>query len=316
MPIRALFIIDPPERLDPPTDTSLAIMREGLRRGQQVTFTTIDGLRLTAGSLHATAREVVFPTKAESFEAGLARDLDLTRDCDVVWMRKDPPVDLAYLHSTYLLDFLPSRVLQINPAAVLRDVCEKLAPVHFPTLFPPTLVSRSPADLASFVARQGRAVLKPLEDCSGRGIVLVDAARPDLAAAIDFATDNGRRFVQGQKYLTDIAAGDIRVLMLGGEILGWVRRLPAAGDFRSNVNAGGHCEACTLGPREQKICAMVGPWLREREIHFAGIDIIGDYLLEINLTSPSCLREMNILNGWRLEETILDYVEKRLAGRT
>ncbi len=311
MPIRALFIIDAPECLDPPTDTTLAIMRESLRRGQQVSYTTLDGLRLTAGTLHANAREVAF-TAAELFTAGPAHDLNLGRDCDLVWMRKDPPVDLAYLHSTYLLDFLPPRVLQINPAAALRDVCEKLAPVHFPEFFPPTLVSRSPADLVTFVTRQGRAVLKPLEECSGRGVVLADAGSPDLAATIARATENGRRFVQGQRYLAGIAAGDIRVLMLGGEILGWVRRLPAAGDFRSNINAGGHCEPCTLGPREKEICARVGPWLWEREIHLAGIDIVDDYLLEINLTSPSCLREMNSLYGWRLEETILDYVEARL----
>lgn len=313
MPTRALFIIDPPECLDPPTDTTLAIMRESLRRGQQVAFTTLDGLRLTSGGLRATAREVAF-TAAEMFTAGPPRDLDLSRECEVVWMRKDPPVDLAYLHSTLLLDFLPPRVLQINPATVLRDLCEKLAPAHFPELCPPTLVSRSPGDLAAFVVRQGQAVLKPLEECSGRGVELVEAGRPDLAAVLARATENGRRFVQGQQYLADIAAGDIRVLLLGGEILGWVRRVPAAGDFRSNVNAGGHCEPCTLGPRERAICSRVGPWLREREIHFAGIDIVGAYLLEINLTSPSCLREMNQLNGWRLEETVLDYVEARLAA--
>jgi glutathione synthase len=312
MPTRALFIIDPPERLDPPTDTTLAIMRESRRRSQQVSYTTLDGLRLTAGGLHATAREVDFST-AELFTAGPARDLDLDKDCDLVWMRKDPPVDLPYLHSTYLLDFLPPRVLQINPARVLREVCEKLAPLRFPELFPPSLVSRSPADLATFVARQGRAVLKPLEECSGRGIVLVDAGMPDLAATIARATENGRRFVQGQLYLGDISSGDIRVLLLGGEILGWVRRLPAPGEFRSNVNAGGHCEPCALGPREKAICARVGPWLRDQGIHFAGIDIVGDYLLEINLTSPSCLREMNSLNGWRLEEAVLDYVETRLG---
>ena len=314
MPTKALFIIDPPEHLDPPTDTTLAIMRESWRRGQQVTFTTLDGLRLREGELRATVRSVEFAA-AELFTAGPARELDLMRDCDVVWMRKDPPVDLSYLHSTYLLDFLPPRVLQINPATALRDVCEKLAPLHFPEFFPPTLVSRSPADLATFVNRQGRAVLKPLEDCSGRGIVLVDAAMPDLAAIISRVTENSRRFVQGQRYLADITSGDIRVLLLGGEILGAVRRVPAPGDFRSNINAGGHCEPCTLGAKEKALCARIGPWLRERGIHFAGIDIVGDYLLEVNLTSPSCLREMNNLYGQRLETTILDYVTAKLTSR-
>jgi len=314
MPTTALFILDPPEQLAPPTDTSLAIMRESLRRGQRVLAATLDDLHLAVGQLQATAREASFAPNG-NLEPGPERCLDLTRDVDLVWMRKDPPVDLAYLHATYLLDFLPSRVLQINPAASLRNYCEKLAPVRFPEFFPPTLVSRSVTELADFVARHGEVVVKPLEDCSGRGIIRLAKGEMGLAGRLAEATDQGRRFVQGQRYLEMATEGDIRILLLGGEVLGWVRRRPAAGEFRSNINAGGSCEAVTLGARERQICARVGPWLRQREIHLAGVDLIGGYLLEINLTSPSCLLEMNDLNGWRLEEAILDYAEARLGER-
>ncbi|AMV73035.1 glutathione synthase [Desulfuromonas carbonis] len=314
MPTTALFILDPPEQLDPPTDTSFAIMRESLRRGQQVFAATLDDLHLATGQLQATAREACFAANG-SLAPGPDRRLNLARDVDLVWMRKDPPVDLAYLHATYLLDFLPPRVLQINPAASLRNHCEKLAPLRFPELFPPTLVTRSVSELAAFVAGHGEVVVKPLEECSGRGIVLLAKGDSGLAKRLAAATDQGRRFVQGQRYLDGATEGDIRILLLGGEILGWVRRRPAAGEFRSNINAGGHCEAVPLGAREREICAQVGPWLRQREIHLAGIDLIDGYLLEINLTSPSCLREMNDLNGWRLEEAILDYAEARLDQR-
>ncbi|HKJ87066.1 MAG TPA: glutathione synthase, partial [Gammaproteobacteria bacterium] len=247
MTILALFLIDPPERLDPPTDTTLAVMRESLQRGQRVCYATLDGLRLGRGVPQATVREVEFPPGTELFRSGPTFELNLAEDCDVVWMRKDPPVDLAYLHATYILDFLPSRVLQINPARSLRNFCEKLAPARFAGLQPDTLVTRSVAALADFVARHGKIVIKPLEDCSGHGIVMVEKGTADLADGLRRATEDGTRFVQGQEFLPEIAEGDIRVLMLGGEILGWVRRIPAAGDFRSNINAGGRCVPCLLG---------------------------------------------------------------------
>lgn len=312
MSTAALFIIDPPERLDPPTDTTLAIMRESLGRGLRVYSTTLGGLALAGGTLIARARAVAFQPGAELFTSGPPEQLDMARDCALVWMRKDPPVDLAYLHATYLLDFLPPHVLQINPAAALRNICEKLGPARFPELYPATLVSNSPEDLREFLQQQGKIVIKPLEDCSGRGIVLLDAAMSDPLERLTAATAGGSRFVQGQRFLPEIATGDTRVLLLGGEILGWVRRVPAAGDFRSNVNAGGRCVPCELTGEDLAICARIGPWLRLQDIHLAGIDIVGGQVLEINITSPSCLREIDDIYQVKLEERILDYVLARV----
>lgn len=314
MPINALFVLDPPDQLDPPTDTSLALMRESRRRGQAVFATTLDGLFLAGNRPAALARAVEFQPGEDLFGAGEARELDLAEDCAVVWMRKDPPVDLAYLHATLILDRLPPHVVQVNPARALRDFCEKLAPGLFPDLQPESLVSAAPGLLAGFATRHERIVVKPLEECSGRGVVLLEQGQPDLVEQLNRATANGTRFVQAQRFLPAIFQGDIRVLLLGGEILGSVRRRPPAGSFRSNVNAGGHCEPVELGSTERTLCARLKPWLQRHSIHLAGIDIVGRQVLEINITSPSCLREINQIYGLKLEEAVLDHVEDRLRG--
>jgi glutathione synthase len=204
-------------------------------------------------------------------------------------------------------------VLQINPAGALRNYCEKLIPLELPGLLPPTVMSRDPAELAAFLQRMEHIVVKPLDDCSGRGIIALRRDDRGCAAPLEQATRSGTRFVQAQRYLPEITAGDKRVLLLGGEILGWVRRLPAAGDFRSNINAGGRCVPCELEASDTALCTRLGAWLRRHAIHFAGVDIVGRHVLEVNITSPSCLREINALSGQRLEERIVAYAEAASA---
>lgn len=308
--LTSVFIIDPPKRLDPPTDTSLALMRESLRRGQQVLYCTLAELRLEGDRPRARVRPVVFPPGAELFTAGEQQELDLTA-IDVLYMRKDPPVDAAYLHATYILDRLPPKVLQVNPAGALRRHCEKLIPLHFPGLLPETVVSRSARDLNDFLDRVGRIVLKPLDDCSGRGVFTLTVGDPNRRALIELVTAGGTRYVQGQRFLPEVAEGDKRVLLLDGEILGWLKRVPAAGDFRSNVNAGGRCVPCDLTEAERAICGRLGEWLKRENIILAGVDLVGGHVLEVNITSPSCLREMNALTGDSLERKIVDLVENR-----
>ncbi|BCR04142.1 glutathione synthetase [Desulfuromonas versatilis] len=310
----SVFVIDPPERLDPPTDTSLALMRESLRRKHRVYYCTIDQLKLEDRRVQAAVHPVSFAPGQELFQAGAPRPLDLA-ECDILYMRKDPPVDITYLHATYLLEQLPSRVVQVNPAAALRNYCEKLIPIQFARLWPETLVSASAETLAAFLDQVGRMVVKPLEDCSGRGIFILDKDQPDRSQRLREAVRQGRRFVEGQRYLPEISQGDKRVLLLGGAILGQVRRLPPPGEFRSNVNAGGRCVPCELTDGDREICARIGPWLAERSIHLAGVDIVGDKVLEVNITSPSCLREMNELYGLSLEANVLDYLEGLLPAR-
>lgn len=314
LPTISIFIIDSPERLDPPTDTSLALMRESVRRGHRVGYATLDGLRLEQGEPWAEIRAVEFESGRELFLPGAKEDLPLRR-ADILHMRKDPPLDEEYLHASYILDRLPLRVVQVNPSPALRTWCEKLIPLQFPGMAPPTLVTRSSAQLLNFLRQQEKIVLKPMDDCSGRGIIALQRDDPGHLQAIDLATNHGQRFVIGQRFLPQIAEGDKRVLLLGGEILGWVRRLPAAGEFRSNVNAGGRCVRCELTPSDRAICARLKPWLQRQKILLAGVDIVGTQVLEVNITSPSCLREMNSLYGWSLERTILDDLETRLNSR-
>jgi len=308
-PLISFFIIDPPERLDPPTDTTLAIMRESLRRGGEVFYCTLPDLVLEGDRLYAQAYPVRFPPGAELFTAGDAQKFP-AEAADVVYMRKDPPVDRDYLQAAYLLDQLPPRVLQVNPSRTLRLHCEKLIPLAFPDLAPETLVGRSVMEIAAFLRRHQRIVVKPLDDCSGRGIVAVNASDPRAEELIDRAAEGGGRCVVAQRFLPEIREGDKRVLMLGEEILGWVNRRPAPGEFRSNVNAGGRCLLCELTARDRAICERVGPWLVREGIHFSGLDIVGPYLLEVNITSPSCLRELNQLTGQSLEKRVVDYVEE------
>ncbi len=308
----ALFIIDPPERLDPPTDTTLAIMRETLRRGEGVLFCHLSDLRLANGRPSARVRAANFRPGRELFEAGDDLDIELDRFA-VVYMRKDPPVDAAYLHATHILDRLPPTVLQVNPSRALRRHCEKLIPADFPGLQPPSLVSADVRDLIDFLRREKKIVVKPLDDCSGRGIIQLEDGDSEALRKIDEAIRGGR-FVQAQRFLPEIAEGDKRVLLLGGEILGWVRRLPPPGDFRSNVNAGGRCVPCELTQQDRAICERLRPWLVREQIHLAGVDIVGEHVLEVNITSPSCLREINDLTGAALECAIVDYVQERMRS--
>jgi glutathione synthase len=306
--LTSVFIIDPPGRLDPPTDTSLALMRESINRGHRVFFCTLADLRLENSEPRARVQAVKFIPGKELFETESSVDFALGGS-DILYMRKDPPVNEIYLHATYLLDRLPARVLQVNPSRALRNHCEKLIPCHFPDLMPETVVTRNPNVLAAFLEKAGRMVVKPLEDCSGHGVITLSRDEPKPLARFIKSTGDGERYVQGQMFLPQIAEGDKRVLLLGGEILGWIRRIPASGDFRSNVNAGGTCAACELTERDRAICDRIGRWLVREGIHLAGVDIVGEKILEVNITSPSCLREMNELTGARLECRILDYLE-------
>jgi glutathione synthase len=306
--LTSVFIIDPPDRLDPPTDTSLALMRESLNRGHLVFFCTLSDLRLEKDEPWARVRSVEFFPGRELFAAGEAVEFALG-ECDILHMRKDPPVDEAYLHATFLLDRLPERVLQVNPSRALRNHCEKLIPCHFPDLMPESVVTCDSAVLSAFLEKVGHMVVKPLEDCSGHGVFTLTRDDPDTFARCREATAGGGRYVQGQEFLPGITEGDKRVLLLGGEILGWLRRVPAAGDFRSNINAGGTCAPCELTESDRAICDRIGSWLTREGIHLGGVDIVGEKVLEVNITSPSCLREMNELAGTRLECRILGYLE-------
>jgi glutathione synthase len=307
-----VFVMNPYATLNLRTETSLLLMQELLDRGHLVFWLQEDELSLQhtrlIGNVHAV--ESVSP-----FQLSPGKSIDLDT-FDALVQRKDPPFDTGYLQLTLLLDFLDSRVVQFNEAHALRNFNEKLLPLRWPEFTPPTLVSSNSAVIETFVAAHGEAILKPLHDCSGRGIrkVTWDAQgsfRSVIAKALSTA-DGLTRLLVVQKFLPTVSKGDKRVFLVAGEPVGAVSRLPRSGTFLANIHQGAICEPATLTDRERHIIANIAPTLRREGIFLAGADFIDGFLTEINITSPSAARQINAVSGLRLEQIIVDAMLQRL----
>jgi len=226
-------------------------------------------------------------------------------------MRKDPPVDADYLHDTHLLSLAQRQGAQVvNDPQGLRDINEKLGALEFPQCCPPTLVSRDAAALKAFVHEHGEAVLKPLDGMGGRSIFRARAGESNLNVILETLTDGGRHLAMAQRYLPEIAQGDKRILLVDGEPVPYcLARIPQGDEFRGNLNAGGRGEGRPLTERDRWIAARVGPALRERGMRFVGLDVIGDYLTEVNVTSPTCIRELDAQFGLNIAGMLFDVIE-------
>ncbi len=280
-------------------DTSFALLLAGQRRGYRVFYLNEDQLFLEGGQCLASMREIRLMDDPEHwFELGeaLCRPLGAS---DVVMMRADPPVDAGYLYATYLLDRAEAAgALVINRPQALRDFNEKLAIARFPDLIAPTLVSASAKQLKNFVAEQGKAVLKPLDGMGGRGIFLAERNDANLNVIIETLTADGQTLAMAQAFVPEITTGDKRILMVAGEPVPYLlARIPGQSDFRGNLARGGRGEGQALTPADLEIARAVGPVLKENGIAFAGLDVIGDRLTEINVTSPTCVRELDAQFG-------------------
>lgn len=313
--MRHLFVVDPLEKLLPNADTSIAFMRQAQARGHRVHTCRVEALTLRPGSrptvLAAPTRTLDGPRwyAADTVEA---LELDAF---DVVWMRKDPPIDLEYLYATHILTFAQPTTLVVNAAHALREANEKLFALRFPELSPPTLISRSLVELAAFRGEHGgEMVVKPLGGAGGESVFHIKKDDPNCSTILEVMTGHGRRYVLAQRYLEAIRLGDKRIILIEGEPVGAVNRVPKHGEARANFHAGGKAAATKLTAREREICAALAPTLRAMGIVFAGIDVIGDYLTEVNVTSPTGIREIAALDGVHLEEKVLDAVEARVAG--
>jgi glutathione synthase len=239
------------------------------------------------------------------FRAGEAQLLPLDR-FGWVWMRKDPPVDEAYLYASHLLDMASARGVRVlNRPDSLRSHNEKLSALRFSSLMAPSLVSSRVDQLAAFVADHGEVVLKPLGGRAGQGVVFAAAGTPGLRALLELVTNQQQLPVMVQAFLKGVEAGDKRILLVDGEPLGAVNRLPLAGDFRSNLAVGGVPQACDLSERERQICGELAPWLRQEGLFFVGIDVIDGHLSEINVTSPTGIREVERLAGVPLADLVI-----------
>lgn len=320
-----VFVIDEIGTLQPAHDSSVALMEAAQLNGHRVLVTTAADLGYGGGHATALIRPVrLHPAVLHDgrwladphwYSLGAGEDYRLN-DAAAVFMRTDPPVDAQYLRATYLLDLVdPSRTLMINSPAGVRNANEKLFALQIPALGPATLVSADRRQIRETVAGWGRAVLKPTDGMAGRGILILDPADQNLPSMLDTATGRGRRQVVIQQWLPASADGDRRVIVLDGQPIGVVRRVARHGDFRCNMAAGAAVAADTVTEIDRAICAELTPLLREHGLRFVGLDVIGDRLTEINVTSPTGLREIDALSGTHLAADILTWVQQNCPAQ-
>lgn len=311
--MKSLFVMDPFDRIQVAGDSTYVTMRECSDRGHSVWACTPDRLYARDGRARAIAEPVRTTREAPHFHRGAAEDLDLG-DVDVVWMRKDPPFDMRYIFSTYLLDLVPPETLVVNGAHGLKLFNEKMwVMAGWPHLQPSTLVSNDLVALRRFVQEQpDRVVLKPWDGNGGRGVLVTQQGDRNLGSMLELLTQNGQDYVIAQTYLPNVERGDMRILLFDGDPVGAVLRVPTSRDFRANMHVGAQAVAVELGPRERQICDELGPSLKRWGMVFVGIAVIDGHLTEINVTSPTGIREMNRLYGRCLEADLVDRVEARL----
>ena len=314
-----VFVIDEIASLQPGHDSSVALMEAVQQRGHRVLVTTAAELGYADGRAIASCRQTGLRPAVlhdghwiadpEWFTLGPRQRYRLS-DAAVVFMRTDPPVNAQYLRATYLLDLVdPRRTLIVNSPAGVRNANEKLFALRVPELGPPTLVTADKWQIRDVIGTWGRAVLKPTDGMAGRGILVLDPADPNLISILDSATGRGQSQVVVQQWLPASAEGDRRVIVLDGQPIGVVRRVACAGEFRCNMAAGARVVADVITDRDPAICARLAPLLRDHGLVFAGIDIIGDCLTEVNVTSPTGLREIDALSGTRLAADIVAWAE-------
>ncbi|HEX2465646.1 MAG TPA: glutathione synthase [Thermoanaerobaculia bacterium] len=311
--MRHLFLIDPPERLAPRADTSIAFMREAARRGHEIWQTQLEdfGARDGGRPFAGAATSVELRPGDDWYRLGEARGRFLD-EFDVVWMRKDPPFDLRYVYATHLLSLVRRPTLVVNDPQALRDDNEKLVTLRFPDLIPETLISSRMSELLAFRDRLGgEMIVKPLGGAGGDGIFHLGDKDRNVRAILEMATRKETELLLAQRYLPEVRDGDKRVILVEGEPKGALMRVPHESESRANLHVGGAATKTTLTPRDLEICGRVGPPLRASGVVFAGLDIIGSYLTEVNITSPTGIREIETLDGSVIEKDVLDAVEAR-----
>jgi glutathione synthase len=311
--MRHAFLVDPLPGLDVEKDTTIAFMREAGRRGHEVFTGGIDGLGLGEGTTPLAWLAATQLRDGEPwYELGESRPLPLD-GFDVVWMRKDPPVDLNYLYATLILSCVPPPTLVVNEPSALRDVNEKLFALRFSELCPESLVSRSIDELLEFRDKLGgEMIVKPLGGWGGEGVFHLTLSDRNVRAILETTTRHGAEYQLAQRYIPEVREGDKRIIVLEGEPIGAVLRIPQPWETRANFHVGGRPERAVLTPRDREICAAVGSELVRIGVVFAGIDVIGEWLTEINVTSPTGIREINQIEGVGLETQVLDAVEGRV----
>jgi glutathione synthase len=318
MPLNVAIQMDPMESLNIAGDSTFHLMLAAQARGHRLYHYRPDDMTWRNERLTAKAREVTLlqRVKGDHFRFGEAMTLDLGRDVDVVWMRQDPPFDLNYITATHLLERIQGETLVVNDPASVRNAPEKLFVLDFARFMPPTMITRSLEETRAFLAEHGEIVVKPIYGNAGSAVFHIGGDGRNLAALVELF---GQMWVESfmvQAFLKDVAQGDKRIVLVDGEVAGAINRIPGKGEIRSNLAAGGSAAKTQLTPQEQEICDALGPELKKRGLLFVGIDVIGgQWLTEINVTSPTGIVAIDTFNGTDTGGMIWDAVERRLAQR-
>ncbi|AXA65300.1 glutathione synthase [Pseudomonas oryzihabitans] len=316
MSIRLGIVMDPIERISYKKDSSMAMLWAAKARGWILHYFEMQDLYQVDGEARGRGRQLdVFQDPERWFAFGEDVDLPL-RELDVILMRKDPPFDNEFVYATYLLEQAErGGTLVVNRPASLRDCNEKFFATLFPELAPPTLVSRRADIIREFARTHGDVILKPLDGMGGSSVFRHRDGDPNLSVILETLTAHGTQQIIAQRYLPGIKDGDKRILMIDGEPVDYcLARIPAQGETRGNLAAGGRGVAQPLSARDREIAATVGPELRKRGLLFVGLDVIGEHLTEINVTSPTCIREIDAAYDTRIAERLMDVIAQHRAG--
>jgi glutathione synthase len=307
--------MDPIEAVDIDADSSFALAVEALKRGHTLYHYLPRDLSFRGGRLTARARPLfVQRVRGDHYRLGAAETIDLA-GVDMVLMRQDPPFDMAYITATHLLEHIVDRTLVLNDPVEVRNAPEKLFVTRFPELMPPSLITSDRDAIRAFRAEHGDIVIKPLFGNGGAGVFHVDPADDNLNALLEMFTQLYREPIVVQRYLPEVRQGDKRIILIDGRAAGALRRVPSAGEARANLHVGARPEKASLSARDREICETIGPALRARGLVFVGIDVIGDYLTEINVTSPTGIQEIGRFDGVCLEAQLWDAFEARFHAR-
>ena len=308
--MKFLYLMDPLEGVIYEKDTTFMLMLGAHAKGHEVYYLPKDGISLVEGKVYFHALKVIpqaiahMPFK-EEYAARLSQD-----EVHAVFVRTDPPVDEQYLMNTLLLDHLPKKVAVINNLSGIRTVNEKVWASQFKNITPPTIISANKEDLTGFIAKYKNVIAKPTNGYGGKSVFHIEKGSTNTNVILETLTENFNKAIVVQKYIPESKNGDKRILLLNGNILGAVLRMHEEGEHRNNFYAGGKPKHATVTANDKKIVSILKPHLQELGLYFVGIDILGDYLIEVNVTSPTCLQEINRLYNVRLEEKVIDFVEK------
>ncbi|MBD3786209.1 MAG: glutathione synthase [Sphingomonadales bacterium] len=314
MALKVAIQMDPIGPINLDADSTFRIALEAQARGHSLFYYTPDKLIYREGGVYARGWPLtVRREKGNHFSLGDEVEVDLS-DYDVVWLRQDPPFDMGYITTTHILERVHPATLVVNDPFWVRNSPEKLLVLNFPDLTPPTLVARDLATIRAFKAKHGDIILKPLYGNGGAGVFRLDPNDRNLASLHELFSGINREPLIAQKYLPAVVKGDKRIILVNGEPVGAINRVPAEGETRSNMHVGGRPEKVELTARDREICAAIGPVLREKGQIFVGIDVIGDWLTEINVTSPTGIQELERFDGTNVAALIWEVIEAKRAA--